>query len=168
MTLEELESILHEARWFEHLCEPLATNQFVQIRSLAPWTNLPTDDADVAEIANQMDWLPSSRDQDDPIHGKSLEKRSEQLGKEEEHSRRSLDTYKKALASLRTFNGHPALKVGAHDFTEVARGAALFASRRAAYEILVGDCGFWCSAMIVYGQGHWPCGILPNRSMVVI
>ncbi len=163
MTLEELESILHEARWFEHLCEPLATNQFVQIRSLAPWTNLPTDDADVAEIANQMDWLPSSRDQDDPINGKSLEKRSEQLGKEEEHSRRSLDTIQESVGFFATFNGHPHESRG----TCFHRSGAWsgFVRISGAYEILLAivllvfsDDRLWARA--------WLAGILQTRSMV--
>lgn len=168
MTLEELETLIGETRWFEQLCEPMVDNGCVQIPSLTPWAKLPTGDAKLEETADQMDWLPSSRDQDDPIHGKSLEERCKKLGKKDEYSRRSLDIYQKALASLRSFEGHPALKVGPHDFTEVARGAALFACRRAAYEILLGDCGFWCSAMSLYREGHWPCGILPNGVLVVL
>ncbi len=170
MTLEELETLVRETHWFEHLCESMVNNECVQIPSLVPWTNIPTGDANLERIADQMDWLPSSRDQDDddPIHGKSLEERCEQLGKKEVYSRLSLDIYKKALASLRSFEGHPSLKVGPHNFTEAARGAALYACRRAAYEVLLGDCGFWCSAMSVYGQGHWPCGILPNGVVVVL
>jgi hypothetical protein len=169
MTLEELESLLLEANWFEHLAEPLVTSgPFVSISSLAPWADLSTGDETLEEIADKMDWLPSSRDQHDPIYGESLEERSEQLGKREDFSRRSLDIYKKALTSLRRFEGHPALRIGPHDFTEAARGAALFASRRAAYEILLGDSGLWCSILSVYQQGHWPCGILPNSNIVVL
>ena len=169
MTVEELESLLQEASWFEHLSEPLAEGQaFILIPSLAPWANQPTGDDQLERIADQMDWLPSSRDQDDPIHGRSLEERAEQTGKKDKYSRRSLDIYKTALASLRRFSGHPALKVGPHDFSEAARGAALFASRRAAYEILLGNCGFWCSMMHLYKKGHWPCGIMPNKTAVIL
>lgn len=167
MTLKELETLIHSTRWFEHLGEPLLNGGFVHIRTLAPWANLHTGDKELETIADQMDWLPSSRDQDDPIHGTSMEDRSSQLCKTEEYSRRTLDIYKITLASLRKFNEHPALKVGPHDFTEAARGAALFASRRAAYEILLSDCGFWCTAMSFYKRGHWPCGILKGGTLVV-
>lgn len=168
MTLEELKTLLQETHWFERLCEPAARNGCVQVLSLAPWANIPTCDAKLEEIADQMDWLPSSREQEDPIHGESLEERSKQLGKTEEYFSQSLDIYKTAMASLRKFDGHAALKVGPHDFTEAARGAALFASRRAAYEILLADGDFWCSVMSLYGEGHWPCGILPNGVVVFL
>ncbi len=129
---------------------------------------MPSGDDNLERIADEMDWLPSSNDQDDPIHGRSLEYRAEQLGMQQEYALKSLDIYKRALASLRGFNGHPALKVGPHDFAEAARGAAVFASRRAAYEVLLGNCGLWCSIMIQYGVGHWPCGILPDNIVVVL
>lgn len=167
MTLEELETLIQTARWFEHLGEPLANEGIVQIPTLAPWASLPTDNDELERVADQMEWLPSSRDQDDPIHGTSMEERSAQRGKKDEYSRRSLEIYNRALVSLRGFDGHSALRIGPHDFTEAARGAAIFASRRAVYEILLSECGFWCSVMNFYGQGHWPCGILPNEVVVV-
>ncbi len=168
MTISELEVLLQETKWFECLCESLADDRIVQIRSLEPWANIPTGDERLEQIADQMNWLPSSRDQEDLIHGRSLEDRSEQLGKKLVYSRQSLDIYKKALAALRGFDGHPALQAGPHNFTEAARGAALFAVRRAAYEILLDDCGFWCSIMNLYHKGHWPCGILPDKTVVVL
>jgi len=168
MTIEELETLVWATHWFEHLCESMVNYEYVQIPSLGPWTKLSTGDTKLQRIADQMDWLPSSKDEVDPIYGKSLEERCEQRGKKEESSRFSLDISKKALVSLRRFEGQPSLKVGPHNFTEAARGAALYACRRAAYEVLLGDCGFWCSAMSVYRQGRCPCGILPNGVMVVL
>ena len=168
MTLEELETLVQHTQWFEHLGEPLTIGGFVQIRSLAPWENLRTGDDKLEKIADQMDWLPSSGDQDDPIYGTQLEERASQVCKKDEYSRRSLDIYKTTLASLRKFDGHPALRIGPHDFTEAARGAALFASRRAAYEILLAECGFWCAVMKIYECGHWPCGLLAGGNVVVL
>lgn len=168
MTIEELQLLIENTVWFEHLAEPATPNGFVHIASLNPWANIPTGDDRLEEIADQMDWLPSSRDQDDPIHGRSLEERSDQLGKKQEHSRQSLETYKAALSSLRKFDGHAAFKAGPHDFTEAARGAAVYAARRAAYEVLLDDCGFWCSVMNIYSEGRWPCGILPSGEVVVL
>lgn len=117
MRIEELELLIQKACWFEHLGEPLTNRGFVQVSSLGPWAKLQTGDDELEEIANQMEWLPSSREQTDPIHGSSMEERSAQGGKSEEYSRGSLDIYKKTAASLRHFEGLPALKIGPHDFT---------------------------------------------------
>ncbi len=168
MTIEELQLLIEKTVWFGHLAEPATSNGFVHIASLNPWANIPAGDDRLEEIADQMEWLPSSRDQDDPIHGRLLEQRSDQLGKKEEHSRQSLETYKAVLSSLRNFDGHPALKAGPHDFTEAARGAAAYAAKRAAYEVLLDDCGFWCSVMNRYAEGRWPCGILPSGEVIVL
>jgi hypothetical protein len=168
MTLEELSDLVAEATWFSKLGEPDVGADYVRIPTLTPWANQHTGDVAFEQIADQMDWLPSSRDQADPIHGRSLEQRSEALGKKKEFSQKSLEVYKTALTALRRFEGHPALKVGPHDFTEAARGAALFAVSRAAYEALLGEPEFWCQLMNVYRAGHWPCGILPNKQIVVL
>ena len=168
MTLDALKSMISGAQWFERLGEPGVDRHFVQVATLAPWANLPTGDESLERIANQMDWLPSSRDQDDPIHGRSLEERAEMIGKKREISHQSINIYKVALSALGGFQGHPALRIGPHDFTEAARGAALFASQRATYEILLGEPGFWCHLMQVYCSGHWPCGILPSGQVVVL
>lgn len=168
MTLEELCALAKQATWFSKLGEPDVGSEYVRIPMLAPWANQQTGDVALEQIADQMDWLPSSREQDDPIHGRFLEQRSEALDKKQEFSQKSLEVYKTTLTALRRFDGHPTLKVGPHDFTEAARGAALFAVRRAAYEILLGEPGFWCRLMKVYHAGHWPCGILPNKQVVVL
>jgi len=105
------------------------------------------------------------------MHGRTLEWRAEAQGKKEEFSQQSRDVYKNALTTLRKFQGAPALKAGPHDFTEAARGAALFAVRRAAFEILLAEPSerrFWCRLISVYQVGHWPCGILPNKQVVVL
>ncbi len=168
MTLDELIALIKETDWFSRLGDPDVENVYIRISTLAPWANEPTGDEELERTADQMEWLPSSRDQDDPIRGRSLEQRAEVLGKKEEFSRQSLEIYKTTLATLRKFQGHPALKVGPHDFTEAARGAALFAARRSAYEVLVGQPDFWCRLMNIYHAGHWPCGILPNKQIVVL
>jgi hypothetical protein len=157
MTFDELNVLIKETMWFSRLGEPDVDKAYIRISTLAP-----------GKIADQMEWLPSSRDQDDPIHGRSLEQRAEALGKKQEFAKQSLEMYKTTLTALRKFEGHPALKVGPHDFTEAARGAALFAVRRAAYEILLGEPRFWCRLMKIYHAGHWPCGLLPDKQIVVL
>lgn len=168
MTLDELEKLIETAHWFEHLGEPLASGEFVQISTLVPWANHQTGDSESGHVIDLMEWLPSSREQDDPIHGKSMEDRLLQHDKKEEYAQRCLNVCKMTLVSLRSFDVHRALKAGPYDFTDAARGAALFAARRAAYEILLSECGFWCVAMGLYQQGHWPCGILATGKVVVL
>ena len=157
MILDELNSLIRTATWFSNLGEPDVPREFIRIPSLAG------DD-----ISHQMDWLPTSRGQDDPIHGHSLEQRAEVTGKKQEFWQQSLEVYQTTLVMLRKFEGNPILKVGPNDFTEAARGAALFAARRAALEVLLGERGLWYRIMNVYHAGHWPCGILPNNRIVVL
>lgn len=168
MTFEELCELSKEAAWFSRLGEPDVPSDHFRIPDLAPWANMESDDGSCEENIDQMEWLPSSREQDDPVYGHSLEQRGEALGIMQELSQESLKVYKIALTALRRCDGHAALKAGPHDFTESARGAALFAVRRAAYEVLLGEPGFWCSLMKLYYAGHWPCGILPNKQIVVL
>ncbi|REK17190.1 MAG: hypothetical protein DWQ37_06895 [Planctomycetota bacterium] len=164
MTLEELQELVKNAAWFSRIGIQEVDAGYVQISSLDPWAGGPSRE----QVADEMDWLPSSRDQVDPIHAQSLEQKAQALGKEQEYSRRSLIVYKETLGALRSFDGHPLLRVGPHDFTEAARGAAIYAARRAAYEILLGVPGFWCQIMQIYKRGHWPCGILPDGQVVVL
>ncbi len=168
MTLDELEVLIRSTHWFQRLGEPLANSEIVRISTLLPWTSRCADDDEMCRIADSMEWLPSSPDQPDPIQGKSLENLVVNLSRGRDLSRRAGHVYQSALASLRGFVGHPLLRYGPHDFTEVARGAAIYAARRAAIEILLSECGFWCVVMTLYGQGHWPCGILKNRKLVAI
>jgi hypothetical protein len=168
MTFDDLKLMIDEAKWFERLGEPGLDGRFVQIASLAPWANVPSGDEGLERIADEMEWLPSSRNQDDPIHGRSLEELAAQISKKQEISRQSLEILEATLSALRRFKGHPALKAGPHDFTEAARGAALFASRRATYEVALGKPDFWCCLMQLYHFGHWPCGVLPGGQVVVL
>lgn len=175
MTIDELINLVQSTKWFSKLGNRVEANWdgilIEQLPNLEPWnqvTGILPDEPVPSIIEKGMEWLPTQRDMHDPIHGKSLEERCARLGKTEECSRHSLDIYKKVLAALRGFDGNPMLKVGPHDFTEAARGAALFASRRATYEVLLAECGFWCLAMSIYGRGHWPCGVLPGGVIVVL
>lgn len=173
MTLDDLRSLILTTSWFSRVGEPDYEGQtdYVRLSNMDDWKNvtglLPNEPVPQM-IEEGMDWLPTQRDQDDPIHGRSLEQRAETLGKKQEFAQQSLEVYKTTRAALRKYEGHPALKVGPHDFTETARGAAIFAVRRAAYEILLGEPGFWCRVMEIYFAGHWPCGILPNKQIVVL
>src|SRR5262249_35477130 len=100
MTLDDLNALVRDTAWFSRLAEPDVENIYIRIPTLAPWGNEPTGDEALERIADQMEWLPSSRDQDDPIHGHSLEKRAEALGQKQAFSQQSLEIYKSTLAAL--------------------------------------------------------------------
>jgi len=85
------------------------------------------------------------RDEPDPIHGDDLKTRIRAMGKGEELLRQSRTMSQIVLRALRDFD-RPLLKVGAVDFTESARGAALYAVRHATYEVMLGE-----GAITVYG-----------------
>lgn len=150
MTTQELESLIKDINWFQNLGEQIDFSGAVQIPDLSPWadTSIPS------EIADGMEWLPSSNYCLEPIHNGLLQTRATELGREAEIRKRNLEIYKKTQVSLRRFGDHPLLRAGPHYFRGAACGAALFAARHASFEILVHEVGFWCNAMSLYASGH--------------
>jgi hypothetical protein len=172
VTIDDLKSLACSAPWFSRLGQPDFSIQpdCVCIANLDGWKNVTglLANEPVPEIIEAgMEWLPTQPGETDPIHGQSLEQQAETLGTRKEFSIEVLAIYKATLASLRNVQGNPALKAGPNDFVEAARGAALFAFRRAAFEIVLGEPGFWCRVAKIYHAGHWPLGILPDRQIVV-
>lgn len=166
MSFEKLLAILSTTNWFENLGLP-SSHLVVQIDSLAPWANLKTEDDSLKAVLDQMRWLPSSKDETDPVNGNAHEELVVALGKKKEYVELNLSFYKAALQSLGAVQDCPKLIVGPHDFIEAAKGAALYATRRACLEIFLGCPGFWCELMKIYADGHWPCGILSDNRIVV-
>lgn len=155
MTLDELSEIVGRARWFAHLGKfreredavPLAT-----VASSAAW-----------------EWLPTSRDQPDPIHGRSLVDLSERGGQAEARRKAELSIARATLVSLRSVpDSHPDLADGPDNLTLAAKGGALYAVRMAAREIVAGRPGFWCGVVREYEQGFWPCGIFDDGQRLVV
>jgi hypothetical protein len=169
-TVENLRDEIAQIPWFQRLGEPLDESGIATLVNLEPWASAANADEDGATraLADAMDWLPTTRDQADPVHGGSLEEKAKSLARVEDLRRESLEIYKRTLASLRRMKPHPLLRVGPHDFSHAAKGAATFAARRAVGEIIVEEPGFWCSVMALYVRGHWPCGILPDKTIVVL
>lgn len=168
MTLEELYDLIGSARWFSELGRFEPSSGFVAIRSLEPWAypDRPLDEQ-TQRIADAMDWLPTSRDQEDPIHGENLKKLTVSNSQADAIRQASLYVQKLVLRSLRRATS-PHLRVGAHDFTEAAKGAAQSAVRQAVLEIsLAIQDPFWVQLISIYGNGNWPCGLLPRRVVVV-
>ena len=112
----------------------------------------------------RMEWLPTSRDQPDPIHGDALPSLLKQAGIP--YIQEVMANYKLALHALRTVPDR-LISVDAHDYTPAAIGAALYCVRMASLEMLAQRRGFWCDALVLYRAGHWPCGRLADGTLVV-
>lgn len=158
MNLQQLSKHIEEASWFSNLGSFTPAPGQVAIQSLEAWADDDSYyDRHHQKIAETMEWLPAQAQDPDPIHG-------ERFAPQEE----SLVFYKQALASLRQAASNGRLRVGAHDFQHVAHGAAAYACRRAALEIVHGQPGFWCALVPIYTSGNWPCGILPDQTVVIL
>jgi hypothetical protein len=165
--LENLESMVRTAQWFTRLGKFDKRPGMVAIKNLQAWADENVD-ASTRDIADDMQWLPTTLDAEDPLHHGRLLEELEEQAKIEQATRVALQVHKVALASLRTAPRHPLLVVGQHDFTKAARGAALFAVRQATLEC-VADVrpALWESIISVYHDGFWPCGLL-GKNVVVL
>lgn len=167
MTIDDIKFEIERAKWFSQLGSYDAPAGHVTLPDLNAWNNTAFESSASkrnSTIASEMDWLPSSRDQDDPIHGKKLVRHLEEAGVNFKPI--TLDLHKLALKSLRTVNGMK-ISSGPNDFSQAAIGAALYCVRLAALEVMANQSGFWCSLLKIYGDGYWPCGVLPDNSLVV-
>ena len=160
-------TMLDGASWFSALGAYHAPPGQLALPDLHAWagSGLAGDRQDnSSSMARKMDWLPSSRDQEDPIHGKTLLQLLKQNGAP--WQQQVMVNYKLALQSLRAVPDK-SLCAGCNDFTPVAIGAALYCVRMASIEVLAQRQGFWLAALELYLQGHWPCGLLPDGTLVV-
>lgn len=167
MNINEMISEIKKAKWFSEVGSYPGGGGKRPIRSLAAWdSNVFAEgiDAHHAEIAAQMDWLPTTRDQSDPFHGESLRNELQEAGPEAKA--KVMEAYKQAMKSLGTVEASK-LASGQNNFSEAATGAALYCSRMAAMEVVTGKPAIWCDLFEVYCAGYWPCGILPSGDVVV-
>ena len=102
MNVEDLFSLIPTTKWFSRLGEPDVDSGFVRIPNLKPWATDEKQEAALEKIADEMEWLPSSREEVDPIHKGALKQRAEALGIREETSAQTIRACKLILASLRT------------------------------------------------------------------
>ena len=121
-------------------------------------------DARHAEIAVHMDWLPTGYDQDDPFLGGLLTQKLKGAGST--NQTQVMDACKQAMRALRQLDAS-GLVSGPHDYSQAARGAALYAVRMAAIETVLSMPGIWSQLLSLYLMGYWPCGRLPNGDVVV-
>jgi hypothetical protein len=158
MQLEELKSYLKHARWFLRVGEGQERENVLCLPSLE---SAFTDDRD-------WEWLPTDASAEDPIYGDSLRLLADSLCKQLEYTAVMREVYKLTLESLHKVGvSHPSFKVGPHDMLPAAKGAAAYAARMAATEIVVSRQGFWCNLIPLYVEGLYPCGYTRQGHVVV-
>ena len=168
MKIEELEEAINQINWFSKLGEFSEVNGFIPIKTLSTWqSETAVVDEYHEKIADEMTWLPSVLDMPDPFHQQSLKDLAEKQDKLKIFKENTVNIYKITLKNFRTFQEISALKTGSHNFNPVAKGAALYAFRMAAGEIVLEMENYWCSLVPIYCGGNFPCGILPDRRIVV-
>ena len=158
MQLEDLKTYLRHARWFLHVGEGQEREGVICLSSLK---GFDTDEVD-------WEWLPTGASQEDPIHGDSLRLLADSLGKQLERREAVREVYQLALESLQKIGeSHHLFKVGPHNLLPAAKGAAAYAARMAATEIVVNRQAFWCNLITLYVEGFYPCGYTEQGDVVV-
>ena len=166
LTIDELIETLKQARWFESLGRFPREPGYIGIRSLAAWADPPVGaTAEELRISEQMDWLPTTFDQNDPFGSGAVRD-----GIADQGSLRAeiLRVQQVALETMRGLPDHPLLHVGAHSFEKPAVGAARYCVRMVVIEVTGHAPAAWSRLLGLYVRGHWPCGILPGGDVVVL
>lgn len=167
MKIDEVKEMVIHANWFALIGSYQAWQGKLSISHLHAWDSEVFDttiDSEHVHIAKNMDWLPTSRDQDDPIYGAYLIQELKCI--EPEARAKVMDVYKMAMRSLRNVH-NVRLVSGPNNFTNAAIGAALYCSKMAAIEAVICKQGEWCDLLRFYSDGYWPCGRMPNGDIVV-
>lgn len=153
--LEALEALIGGAAWFTRC------GTFVGERDAVPLSAVAAADA--------WDWLPTSREQSDPIHRGLLIAEAESAGLGQARREAELLAVRWALAGLRNVpDSLPALVDGPHDFTLAAKGGAEFAVRMAAREAVVGRPRFWWRVVRLFAAGYSPRGLVHGGEQLVV
>ena len=167
-TLDALTSRIAAADWFSRLGAYRATEGRLALRDLSAWDGTsftPDTDPSAQAIAQDMDWLPTSREQPDPFDTAGLPARDARV--DQAACAQVLEVCRITLKSLRQSTARGGLRSGPNDFTVAAEGAALYCARKAAIEIVLGEPGPWTGLLDLYLAGHWPCGLMPSGDVVV-
>lgn len=155
MSQEELQALINNAAWFTRCGQSTAEPDLVPLSAIATSAN--------------WDWLPTSREQDDPIHGKGLADELEAAEMAQTRRSAELTAAKCVWASLGSVpHSVPVLVDGPHDLTPAAKGGAEFAARMAAREIVANRPGLWCRVVELFSEGYWPCGLESDQQMIVV
>lgn len=165
--MDRIRHAVVNAQWFSALGSYQPSEGQIALPNLSAWDRprFPAElDTSLAKIASDMDWLPSSRDQPDPIHGEHLRSILKDNGTA--YQQEVLESYKLALKSLRVVPDRTIFS-GANDFTQAAKDSAIYCVRMATLEVLSAQPDFWLDALMIYHEGNWPCGLLPDGTLVV-
>ncbi len=129
------------------------------------WLSHSNHISSVLETQFEWDWLPSSRDQDNPFEV-TFSDSSMKMSSEKDAEKR---VYRAALKSLRKIGvAHPNLVDGANNYTESFKGAALFACKLTAREVSLKQPGQWLDIVGLYEKGRWPCGLRKTGEIVTL
>lgn len=150
MTFRELEEMLRSAHFFSRC------GQFQLEPGAIP-----------IQLAIGWNWLPTSRDQLDPIHGVDHLQKLNSAALSTKRQATELSLVKAVLIGQRSVTICPVLIEGPEDYTQAALGGAQFAVRMAARELLLEQPSVWFRAVMLYVAGYWPCGFLANHDLVV-
>lgn len=167
ITKDQFLALIQITRFFENVGRASSNNGVVALSSLAPWG----DEANASEkdnfIADEMDWLPTARDQTDPFYPNGVESVASNEDALKAAKSYRMEVYKAVLVRLRGTDLNQ-LKAGANNFEEAAKGAVAYALRNAATEVALGVEGKWLKVAAVYFNGNWPCGVTKEGKLVVI
>jgi len=138
-------------------------SDFIQAIAEIDWLSKADHISSVLNSAYRWEWLPTSRDQENPfpvdIHDSDKELAKALASK----------AYKTALVSLRKVGAeNPLLLDNPHDYTEAFKGAVLYCVRLAAKEYAAGHKGKWTEILELFKKGKWPCGIQEGGKWVVM
>ncbi|WP_152662823.1 hypothetical protein [Halomonas sp. HG01] len=141
----------------------MKSSDFIQAIEKIEWLSKADHISSVLNTTYNWEWLPSSRDQNNPFPIDILDK-----SKELEKSLASI-SYKAALISLRKVGPENSLLLDSpHNYTETFKGAALYCVRLAAKEYASGQKGKWSEILEIYRKGRWPCGIQEDGEWVIL
>jgi len=167
MNVEIIKQSIIQAKWFSQIGNCFPGDGMLAVPNLQAW-NTKIFNSDIGEreacIAANMDWLPSSITDSDPIHGSALRNYLEENQIDYRPVLKEISQL--CIKSLRIV-ADDAITCGPHNFTKAAKDAALYCARVAAMESMANKPGRWCDLLTLYEGGYWPCGLMPNGSLVV-
>ncbi len=138
-------------------------SDFIQAIEKIEWLSKADHISSVLNTTYSWEWLPSSRDQNNPFPI-GIPDEDKELVK-----MLASKSYKAALISLRKVGSeNPLLLDSPHDYTEAFKGAALYCVRLAAKEYASGQKGKWSEILEIYRKGKWPCGIQEGGEWVIL
>lgn len=136
---------------------------FIQAIGEVDWLAKSDHISSVLNAAYQWEWLPTSREQNNPFPIDIPEEGKELVNE------LALKSYKATLISLRKVGSkNILLQDSPHDYTDPFKGAALYCLRHAAKEFATGQKGKWTEILEIFKKGRWPCGIQESGKLVVM